>query len=43
MSIGAAYQVRVVDLANEALYADSSYFAIGDPVETYLPIVVNKY
>jgi murein DD-endopeptidase MepM/ murein hydrolase activator NlpD len=43
MWIGAAYQVRVVNLANEALYADSGYFAMGDPVETYLPIVVNKY
>jgi murein DD-endopeptidase MepM/ murein hydrolase activator NlpD len=48
ISIGASYQVRVVDLANDAFYADSDFFTIGDPAEifvekTYLPIVAKEY
>jgi hypothetical protein len=43
-----AYQVRVVDLAHDAFYANSAYFTVGDPaviddVKTYLPFVLQEY
>jgi hypothetical protein len=40
---GAAYRIRIIDLANDTFYADSASFTLGIPLTVYLPIVLKNH